>query len=591
MNSLLLYNNNISPDFVEEFQDSLGETKYFSITNQTLAKEDYTFDSVASEFLTTISDKKYDVIFIPVNLSTDNYLEFSGLRIGYHIRLTNEFNNQETPIVFIARESAFEINKLSFLGEILSCPQIYMTDKLEIDVFRKQIVFIQSVSKANVLKGFLERIHIKPSGNYTTHHSIANEWSIMRWFKTILKSEIIDYIPDEIESIESKINSNLYYKYLTCKFPINSEQGLTVEDLKLKFNGKVLYIDDEKDKGWNELFCVLLYYGLINKVENFESLGSEFKELEKDEIINLSVNKAKDFDLVILDFRLTDDDFYENNPKKITGYKILEGIKAHNKGIQVIIFSATNKVWNLRALQEAGADGFIIKESPENSIDPYFTSQSIKNIIESIDSCLEKKYLKQIEVVKNSIEKSFSINPLTKYYPNDLSMLRGIQYQNLLLTELTSISDILYTKNENRLNHCMLMQFKIIECIIEIFITEKINGKWTFWDKTEVKYFYSEDKKLYKSNDELSFFDSNSQRKKVMRIPHYEYNSSRNKIDCLIEQKLEIEDKIDLHIQIKELINYRNSFIHPKDRLTLKKLSSTQILNWMELINKIIIKI
>jgi CheY-like chemotaxis protein len=462
MNSLLLYNNNISPDFVKDFQDSIGETKYFSITNQTLAKEDYSFDSVASEFLTTLSDKKYDVIFIPVNLSTDNYLEFSGLRIGYHIRLTNEFNNQETPIVFIARESAFEINKLSFLGEILSCPQIYMTDKLEIDVFKKQIEFIQSTSKENVLKGFLDRIHIKPSGNYTTHHSIANEWSIMRWFKTIIKSEIIDYTPDEIETIDSKINSNLYYKYLTCKFPINNVQDLTIEDLKLKFNGKILYIDDEKDKGWNELFCALFYDNVINKVEDYESLGSEFHELEREEIINLSVNKAKDFDLVILDFRLTEDDFYESDPKKITGYKILEGIKAHNKGIQVVIFSATNKVWNLQALQDAGADGFIVKESPENSLDSHFTVESLKNVTSIIDNCFKYKFLKDIfrsqkSLVIDLVDRK-NYKKRTDFLPKEFvdEVLKWLQIAN---------NNLAVNKTEAGITTSFILYFSLIENI------------------------------------------------------------------------------------------------------------------------------
>jgi CheY-like chemotaxis protein len=454
MNSLLLYNNNISPDFVQDFKDSIGETKLFSITNQTLAKEDYSFDSVASEFLKTLLDKKYEVIFIPINLSIDNYLEFSGLRIGYHIRLTNEFNNQETPIVFIARESAFEINKLSFLGAILSCPQIYMTDKLEIDVFKKQIEFIQSTSKANVLKGFLDRIHIKPSGNYTTHHSIANEWSIMRWFKTILKSEIIDYTPDEIESIESKINSNLYYKYLTCKFPINNVNGLTVEDLKLKFNGKILYIDDEKDKGWNELFCALFYDDLINKVEDYESFGSEFKELEKDEIINLSVNKAKDFDLVILDFRLTEDDFYESDPKKITGYKILEGIKAHNKGIQVVIFSATNKVWNLQALQDAGADGFIIKESPENSTDAKFTFESITNLIKTIDKCFSLKIKKELVELHKSILKNILVDDIDEN-PRYNFFLKGLLKQASVIEKSIVLIDF---------NHPISLDITFLSC-------------------------------------------------------------------------------------------------------------------------------
>jgi len=454
MNSLLLYNNNISPDFVQDFKDSIGETKLFSITNQTLAKEDYSFDSVASEFLKTLLDKKYEVIFIPINLSIDNYLEFSGLRIGYHIRLTNEFNNQETPIVFIARESAFEINKLSFFGAILSCPQIYMTDKLEIDVFKKQIEFIQSTSKANVLKGFLDRIHIKPSGNYTTHHSIANEWSIMRWFKTILKSEIIDYTPDEIESIESKINSNLYYKYLTCKFPINNVNGLTVEDLKLKFNGKILYIDDEKDKGWNELFCALFYDDLINKVEDYESFGSEFKELEKDEIINLSVNKAKDFDLVILDFRLTEDDFYESDPKKINGYKILEGIKAHNKGIQVVIFSATNKVWNLQALQDAGADGFIIKESPENSTDAKFTFESITNLIKTIDKCFSLKIKKELVELHKSILKNILVDDIDEN-PRYNFFLKGLLKQASVIEKSIVLIDF---------NHPISLDITFLSC-------------------------------------------------------------------------------------------------------------------------------
>jgi CheY-like chemotaxis protein len=440
MNALLLYNNNISPDFVQDFSESIGETKLFSITNQTLAREDYSFDLIASEFLKTLPDKKYDVIFIPINLSIDNYLEFFGLRIGYHIRLTNDHINQESPIVFIARESSFEINKLSVLGEIFSTPQIYLTDKLKIELLAKQIELIRSTSKKNVLQGFLNRIQIKPSGNYTTHHSIANEWSIMRWFKTILKSEIIDYTPDEIESIESKINSNLYYKYLTCKFPIYNLQGLTVEDLKLKFNGKILYIDDEKDKGWNELFCALFYDNIINKVEDYESFGSEFKELERDEIINLSVNKAKDFDLVILDFRLTEDDFYESDPKKITGYKILEGIKAHNKGIQVVIFSATNKVWNLQALQDAGADGFIIKESPENSTDTKFTFESITNLIKTIDKCFSLKIKKELlelhkSILKNLLADEIDENPRYNFFLKGLLKQAAVIEKSIVLID------------------------------------------------------------------------------------------------------------------------------------------------------------
>ena len=87
---------------------------------------------------------------------------------------------------------------------------------------------------------------------------------------------------------------------------------------------------------------------------------------------------------MILDLRLHKEDFNNKPIDEITGFKILEKIKNHNKGIQVIIFSATNKIWNLQALQNAGADGFIIKESPNNNFEPGFTKQSIEKMLQSI---------------------------------------------------------------------------------------------------------------------------------------------------------------------------------------------------------------
>ena len=535
----------------------------------------------------SLSNVMYKGIFIPLCFG-NSLSDFNGLRLATEIRCTNTIN-QCTPIFiygFVGIEYLLQNEHFNILK----------TKGVELVEYRKKAFHNVTSLKTNPITSFeltneIRKLELNPPKNYLDNHSIANEWSILRWYNAIFESGIIDYIPDEIEAIESKINSNLYYKYLTCRNPINDKRSLKDKDLKLKNNGKILYIDDENEKGWNELFCALLYNGQINKVENYESLGSEFKELSSDEIINLSVNKAKDFDLVILDFRLTGEDFYEGDPKKITGYRILEKIKAHNKGIQVVIFSATNKVWNLQALQKAGADGFIVKESPENSMDSQFTIQSIKNIIETIDSCLERKYLKELVELKKSIESVFKLNPLVKYYPNNFSCLRGIQYQNLLLLELTSMFDILNSQNENRYNHAMLMQFKLIECINEIFIPEKKSGRWFFWDNTEMKYFYLVNSTLNQPNAELDFFDFNIKRIKNMKIPAHEYNSTRNKIDCLIEQKFVFDDRKEIHKKLKELIDYRNSSIHPKDRLSLNPLRSENILSWMGLINQIILKI
>jgi hypothetical protein len=138
----------------------------------------------------------------------------------------------------------------------------------------------------------------------------------------------------------------------------------------------------------------------------------------------------------------------------------------------------------------------------------------------------------------------------------------------------------------------MLIQFKILECIVEIFIPEKAkDGNWLFYDGSKVKYLYTEDNSLHERNESLDFFDKASGRRVNMKIPAYEYNSTRNKIDCLVEQKLIVENKPQVHKKIKSLVNYRNGFIHPTDRLNLKPLNSENIVEWITIIGQIIKKI
>jgi len=128
--------------------------------------------------------------------------------------------------------------------------------------------------------------------------------------------------------------------------------------------------------------------------------------------------------------------------------------------------------------------------------------------------------------------------------------------------------------------------------IIEIFIPEQIKkNKWLFYDNTDVKYFYKDDLKIHNINEKLFFRDKLSNKKVLTNIPSYEYNSARNKIDCIIEQKLNIDNKDNVHQKLNELVNYRNDFIHPKNRTNLKPLTSENILDWMYIIEKIISKI
>lgn len=69
-------------------------------------------------------------------------------------------------------------------------------------------------------------------------------------------------------------------------------------------------------------------------------------------------------------------------PSEYSGAKILDEIKSDNFGTQVIMYTASNKSWNMRELIGKGADGFYIKESP-NSIKKLVLARVIFKVLKS----------------------------------------------------------------------------------------------------------------------------------------------------------------------------------------------------------------
>ena len=86
-----------------------------------------------------------------------------------------------------------------------------------------------------------------------------------------------------------------------------------------------------------------------NSQIKFEDSGIDFKNEEKNNLITKIISRVKHFDpdIVLLDLRLHDSDFGEDvESEKLTGIQILEKIKEINRGIQIIITTASNKAWN-----------------------------------------------------------------------------------------------------------------------------------------------------------------------------------------------------------------------------------------------------
>ncbi len=460
----LLYgkNPNIEHDYVErlisanntfETKDLLDRNPSGILFARTIANHlPYVFKEVDYKILNGGTDayfhektiawfqkKKYDKIFIPLCFGS-SLSDFHGLRFATHIRCTAT-PNQCTPIYIYSFVGMDElVNNECF--NILKIKNVELIE-YNLDAINDAIQSNDEPSELTELPQEMAKLKLDVPGNYEDNHSISNEWAIYRWANAIRADN------NAIEKVVEKINTQLYFKYLSTIYPIGKIPRVDQNELRLTFKGapKILYVDDDAEKGWYEILCTILCD--INGFSSFEYLGDEIKKVSQEEIIEKTISKIRedDIDLVILDFRLHPDDFTSTNIQDITGFKLLQRIKDVNPGIQVIIFSATTKIWNLQGLWNEKVDAFIIKESPANSIDPQFTVKSIGNFITTIDNCLGRCFLKDFYVKLDFIKKELfprknykqSANPLPKEFVDEVIKWLDLSYA-LLRNEIADTS-------------------------------------------------------------------------------------------------------------------------------------------------------
>jgi len=411
------------------------------------ATEGTIFNDVSDEKLSEkinewLGKTAYDNIFIPLCFG-QTLSDYNGLRLATHIRCNASPNQLKRIFIYSFVGIDYLLDNEYF--NILKTKNVqllaYSKKAFEAAV-NEDFTFLQQDDLSQEIK----KLKLDSPLNYTDSHSIANEWAIHQWAKTIGCDET-----DELVKVFQNVETNLYFKYLRTTNPISEIDKISPEKLKIKFEGKpkVLLIDDEADKGWYEIFAYLL--GDFNDVY-IDYIGDDFKNQNQEQIIDKSIKKIieDNIDVVILDFRLSPNDFTESNPKKKSSIQLLEKIKSFNPGIQVIIFSATNKIWNLQALQVAGADGFIFKDGSEN------IHQTINSLIANFKTTLVKaSWLKAIYKSFNRI-KTNAID-LSNHFKVSLENNLSICFELLVKSFET----------EKYVNYAYLQLFLIVEEFIK----------------------------------------------------------------------------------------------------------------------------
>lgn len=518
LNPVIIHNNNILLDDYQKISFDTDEQVNLNIER--------TLDEIDKDFT-------YDVIVIKDSLSL-NYLDFYGLLVLYHIRLSENFKGRLFPIIVVSDLKILQINKLTSYARALFTKGVYFIENNPNSIETLLSKELPCISEDDIRDDFLTKISIEPPSNYESNHSIANEWSIYTW------SNALGIDDQTTQNVSKNIESMLYFKYLQKKHLLNKNSHLNINSISTKVkldSGKILYIDDEWQKGWKSIFT-----HIFNLYENisFRCLEEVFKDKEQNEIIDISIETIKSFDpdVVLLDLRLHDDDFSKSEAESLSGIKLLNIIKQINPGIQVIILTASEKSLILEEAMKKGALGYIKKEHPESF--NLTLHENIEKLLLNIQEGINRRFLKNIYLIKKNIIDLLSIHPFNKYdVKNDDDRLKTLE------KDILFIYDILDSKLENRFNYAMVSIATSLEAIVNIFLRKKANDYYLyFWDGEET----------YLNN-----------RAKLL-----------DKINKILIEKLGAKEEIEL----ETMIEHRNKYMHANEKY--KEVTSEKIEDWFE---------
>lgn len=309
-----------------------------------------------------------------------------------------------SPILFISRATqdiltGYKYSPIILTGCIAFDLPENASDALEVMI---------PLSPSEYRTKFLDVIKIIPNAT-EGRHSLANQWGADVLSRIVVGNETNN-------ELIKKARLSLYFRYVRALSLGTSDIENIIQKVESPFAStslkkidavgkKILLIDDEADKGWDDVLRKMLpnseFKTIQEQVPDYDNLSDDAKK---------TIESGK-YDLIFLDLRMNgvaEEDTFR--PEEFSGMKILKAIKEQNKGNQVIMFTASNKAWNMKALLDAGADGYYIKESPEYVFPASYSDSNARELYDSIVSCFCNGYLRKvyskIKKIKKKIQDS-----------------------------------------------------------------------------------------------------------------------------------------------------------------------------------------
>lgn len=312
---------------------------------------------------------------------------------------------------------------------------------------------------------FLDCIPIRPDSTIGSH-SMANQWGADVLYRLINNTNVA---PNETISKEK---AKLYYKYIFLKTTgiasiINGDTNhkITPDKPRLAMSKKILLIDDEAQKSWADVIRKWLFGAAVDVCDNDISIYEDIPD-------NIRTKIEQDYyDLYLLDLRLRgtkEDNIY--NAEEFSGMKVLRKLKSINIGNQVIIITASNKAWNMKALLDAGADGYYIKESPEQQLPLEFSENNFASFKKDVIKALEH----------NGYKRKLYRRICSLIWYVETSLNNDSDLANVISASIrSSLKQIMSAKTKDDFAYAYLALFQVIECICQDYVKRgKRSDNW-----------------------------------------------------------------------------------------------------------------
>ena len=440
-----------------------------------------------------------------------------------------------SPILFVSRTTQDNLTGFKYTPIILTGSIVF--DRPE-NVF-DALEVMQPLTPEEYRTKFLDIIKILPNAKEGIH-SLANQWGADVLSRITIGNETNN-------ELIKKARLSLYFRYVRALSLKTKDIEAILNDAEtqeeticsklIDATGKnILLIDDEADKGWDDVLRKMLpnseFKTIKEEVPNYENLSDDAKK---------TIESGK-YDLIFLDLRMNGVAEEETlRPNDFSGMKILNNIKKLNKGNQVIMFTASNKAWNMKALVDAGADGYYIKESPEYAFPTTYSISNANEFVKTINRCLRRGYLRDVA------------GEIKQFKKNETSF----KYDDKLFCNISVQLDVAYSLISSAITQQQFaFAYISLEQVFEIISDELIvldNYHYIIDETQEECKDWVIDSRGCRGKDNLDWKDY-PQWKKIASLYYQLWNGA----------------DVSFGKEVQNLTEKRNAFIH-NDKVTLNK--------------------